>query len=101
MRAPQRRFWHGAKGWAFPAIQPVHVTAYVEQISQRLSVPTVKQQLAAIRMLFDWLVVGQIVPSNPALNVRGPFHVVSTGKTAMPTRDEAKRRCLPAFPPTS
>lgn len=27
--------------------------------------------LAAVRMLYDWLVVGQIVPSNPASSVRG------------------------------
>jgi site-specific recombinase XerC len=33
--------------------------------------PGVKQQLAAIRMLFDWLVIGQVVPVNPAAAVRG------------------------------
>ena len=43
--------------------------------------PTVKQHLAAIRMLFDWLVVGQVVATNPAHSVRGPKHVVKTGKT--------------------
>jgi site-specific recombinase XerD len=72
------------------AIQPVHVAAYVERLGQQLAAPTVKQQLAALRMLFDWLVIGQIVPSNPAANVRGPSHVVGTGKTPMPTREEAK-----------
>jgi integrase len=41
----------------------------------------VKQQLAAVRMLFDWLVTGQVVPMNPAAAVRGPNHVVKTGKT--------------------
>ena len=40
-----------------------------------------KQQLAAVRMLFDWLVIGQVVPMNPAAAVRGPKHVVKTGKT--------------------
>jgi integrase/recombinase XerC len=30
----------------------------------------VKQQLAAVRMLFDWLITGQIVPVNPASAVR-------------------------------
>jgi integrase/recombinase XerD len=43
--------------------------------------PTVKQHLAVVRMLFDWLVVGQIVPYNPAHAVRGPKHVVKKGKT--------------------
>lgn len=82
--------WCDGHGLALPAIQPVHVAAWVEGLGQQLAAPTVKQQLAAVRMLFDWLVVGQIVPTNPAAHVRGPSHVVSTGKTAMPTRDEAK-----------
>ena len=47
--------------------------------------PTVKQHLAAIRMLFDWLVIGQIVAINPAHAVRGPKHVVKTGKTTVLT----------------
>jgi site-specific recombinase XerC len=32
--------------------------------------PTVKQRLAAVRMLFDWLVVGQVVSVNQAASVR-------------------------------
>ncbi len=43
---------------ALPAIQPVHVAAYVEALQRRYAAPTVKQHLAAIRMLFDWLVLG-------------------------------------------
>ena len=82
--------WCEDHGLALLAIQPVHVAAWVEGLGQQLAAPTVKQQLAAVRMLFDWLVVGQIIPTNPAAHVRGPSHVVSTGKTAMPTRDEVK-----------
>jgi site-specific recombinase XerC len=42
----------------------------------------VKQQLAAVRMLLlDWLITGQVLPTNPAAAVRGPKHVVKTGKT--------------------
>ena len=41
----------------------------------------VKQQLAAVRMLFDWLITGQIVPHNSAAAVHGLKHVVKTGKT--------------------
>ena len=43
-----------------------------------------------MRMLFDWLVVGQVVPHNPAHAVKGPRHSTARGKTRMPTRDEAK-----------
>ena len=64
---------------------------------RRLPPPSVKQELAAIRMLFDWLVVGQVIPTNPASSVRGPTHVVKTGKT--PVLDGGEwRRLLDAIP---
>jgi hypothetical protein len=44
-------------------IEPVHIAAYIEGLGQRLAVPSVKAHLAAICMLFDWLVVGHIVLS--------------------------------------
>ncbi len=50
---------------------------------------TVKQQLAAIRTLFDHLVVSQVVPFNPAHAVRGPSHVIKKGKTPVLTAEEA------------
>src|SRR5690348_15193116 len=53
-------------------IEPVHMATYIEQITKTRSAPSVKQHLAAIRMLFDWLVIGQVVPANPASVVRGP-----------------------------
>ena len=52
-------------------IEPVHVAAYIEALQTTAAKPTVKQHLAAIRMLFDWLVTGQVVPVNPAHSVRG------------------------------
>ena len=52
--------------------------------------PTVKQHLAAVRMLFDWLVVGQILATNPAHAVRGPKHVVKRGKTTVLTAEQAR-----------
>ncbi len=51
--------------------------------------PSVKQYLACIRMLFDWLVTGQVMPSNPAHSVRGPRHSVSKGVTAVLSSEEA------------
>ena len=56
------------------------------------SAPTVKQHLAAIRMLDDWLVVSQVLPVNPAAAVRGPKHVVTKG--AMPVLSPAEARKL-------
>ena len=71
------------------ALQPVHVAAYVEQLGKTHSAPSVKQHLAAVRMLFDWLVVGQVVAGNPASVVRGPKHVVKRGKTPVLVPEEA------------
>ena len=48
------------------AIQPLHVAGYVEELTRARSAPTAKQRLAAIRRLFDWLVIGQVVPVNPS-----------------------------------
>ena len=77
---------------SLPAVQPLHVAAWIEGQAQERSAPTVKQQLAAIRHLFDWLVVGQVVPLNPAASVRGPAHSARKGKT--PVLDPAEARTL-------
>jgi site-specific recombinase XerD len=71
-------------------VKPLHVAAYIEQLQAALSKPTVKQHLAAIRMLFDWLVVGHVLDTNPAHAVRGPKHVVKKGRTPVLDRDEAR-----------
>ena len=73
-----------------PSIQPVHVAAWVEDLARRYSAPTVKQHLAAVRMLFDWLVTGQVIRHNPAAAVRGPKHVVRKGKTPVLSPEETR-----------
>ena len=70
-------------------IEPIHVAAYIE--CHPGSPPTVKQHLAAIRMLFDWLVVGQVLAMNPAASVRGPKHVVKRGKTPVLDAEQARQ----------
>ena len=57
---------------ALAQIRPVHVAAYIESKQRELSAPSIKQHLAGLRMLFNWLVIGQVLPSNPALFVKGP-----------------------------
>jgi site-specific recombinase XerD len=89
--------WCEQRGLTLAKIRPHDVGAYVERQQRTAAAPSVKQSLAAIRMLFDWLVVGQVVPHNPAASVRGPKHVVKTGKT--PVLDGAEwRRLLDAIP---
>src|ERR1700761_4416010 len=70
--------WCEERGLTLTTIRPFDVASYIEARQQTHSAPAVKQQLAAIRMLFDWLITGQIVPVNPAAAVRGPKHVVKT-----------------------
>lgn len=72
-------------------VSPFVVAAYIEQLTQQRKAPTVKLHLAAIRMLCDWLVVGQVLPVNPAASVRGPKHVVTKGKTPVLTAGEARQ----------
>src|SRR5271170_2667225 len=74
--------WLEAKGVTqLGAIESVHVATYIERLSQARSAPTAKLRLAALRHLFDWIVIGQIMPTNPAAAVRGPRHIVGRGKT--------------------
>jgi integrase/recombinase XerD len=73
-----------------PGVSPFVVAAHIEELQQRLAVPSVKQHLAALRMLFDFLVIGQVLPSNPASSVRGPRHVVTKGLTPVLSADEAR-----------
>src|SRR5215472_13676698 len=84
--------WCNQAGLNLLDIEPVHVAAWVEDIGSCFKPPTVKQWLAAVRMLFDWLVVDQVLAVNPAAPVRGPKHVVKVGKT--PVLDAAEARQL-------
>jgi site-specific recombinase XerC len=87
----------GAKAEAWPgSSEPPHVAAYMEGLGVArpegpgLSKPTVKQHLAALRMLFDWLVVGHVLDVNPAHAVRGPKYSQKKGKTPVRDREEAR-----------
>jgi len=89
--------WCEDRGLTLATIRPFDVAAYVETRQQTHSAPAVKQQLAAVRMLFDWLITGQVVPVNPAAAVRGPKYVVKTGKT--PVLDGKEwRKLIDAIP---
>jgi site-specific recombinase XerD len=89
--------WCEGKGLSgLERVKPPHVAAYIEDLAiaraerPGLSKPTVKQHLAALRMLFDWLVVGHVLESNPAHAVRGPRYSQKKGKTPVLDREEAR-----------
>ena len=91
-RASLRFFtWTQRRRLTLRGIRPPDVAAYVEDLlANGQSRPSVKQALAALKMLFDYLVVGQVVPTNPAASVRGPKHVVKKGTTPVLARDEMR-----------
>jgi integrase/recombinase XerD len=82
--------WCEVEGLRLGDLTPFHVAAYVERLGRQMAKPTVKQHLAALRMLGDYLVIGQVIRSNPAASVRGPKYVVKTGKTPVLSADETR-----------
>jgi site-specific recombinase XerD len=80
--------WAGRQGLTLTSISPIAVSAYIEQ--HEGAPATIKQHLAAIRRLFDWLVTGGVLERNPAEPVKGPKHVVEEGSTPILTADEAR-----------
>ena len=83
--------WCEHRGLALHRLRSPHVALYIEELGTGYSAPTVKQHLAAIRMLFDWLIIRQVVEINPAAAVRGPKHIVTKGKTPIAESDEARQ----------
>jgi hypothetical protein len=61
-------------------VAPPHVATWIEAQTREIAAPTVKQRLAAIRHPFDWPMVGQVVPVNPAASVPCPQLIVTRGK---------------------
>lgn len=72
-------------------VRSIHVAAYIEAAGERFSEQTVKQRLAALRGLFDWLARHGVLETNPAAPVRGPAYTYKRGKTPILTAPEAKR----------
>lgn len=92
--------WCEERRLTLQSLEPVAVAAYVEELGKSKSPPTVKQHLAAMKMLLDWMVTGQIIPVNPAASVRGPKHVVAKGKTPYLSAEDA-RTLLHSIEPTT
>ncbi len=82
--------WCELRGLELTAINPVIMAKYIQELGEAVSIPTVKQHLAAIRMLFDYLVTGHIILTNPATPVKTPKHVVRQGKTPILSAEETR-----------
>jgi site-specific recombinase XerD len=47
-------------------IEPITVAAYIETLQRQAGPPTIKQHMAAIRMLFSWLTEKGVLATNPS-----------------------------------
>lgn len=83
--------WSHENGLTLTSVRPIHVATYIEMLMEIRQPQTVKQHLAAIRMLYDWFVIQQVVPSNPTSPVKGPRYSVRVGKTPVLTAAEARQ----------
>ena len=82
--------WCGRAGFqSLEDIEPITVAAYIEQ--HQGSPPTVKQHMAAIRMLFSWLTEKGILAMNPAREVKTQKFSRTEGKTPAPPYQEVQR----------
>jgi site-specific recombinase XerD len=89
--------WCDARGVSLEKLDPMAVAAYVKHLQEskdqngaECSKPTTKRKLAAIRMMFDYLVTGGVLPFNPASSVRGPKYTSKRGKTPVLDQDQAR-----------
>jgi site-specific recombinase XerC len=73
----------------FLLLRAITVATYIERLGTTASKPTVKQHLAAIRRLFDYLTTGGILEVNPAASVREPKYVIKRGKTPMLSSEDS------------
>lgn len=103
------RFWQRcqSKGLLDIAdVKPIHVAVYIEMLAQEkskvqgLSKPTIQQHLAALRTLFDWLLVDHVIDTNSARAVHAPKYSQNNGETSVVVRDEV-RALLAAIDPGS
>ena len=68
-------------------VEAFHVAALVHDLQDQLAPSCVNQHLAAIRMLFDWLVIGHVIETNPAHAVRPALH----GQERQDARPDGRR----------
>jgi site-specific recombinase XerD len=73
-------------------VEPMHIASYLKTLEREgRAAPSIKLHLTALRGLFNWLIMGQIIAVNPAQAVRGPRHVVARGKTSVLTNEEVRK----------
>jgi hypothetical protein len=72
-------------------IEPITVADYIETLQRQAAPPTVKQHMAAIRMLFSWLTEKGVLAMNPAREVKTERFSRTEGKTPAFVDGEVQR----------
>lgn len=90
--------WCEDRELALNDITPFVVRAYTKQMQHEYAAGTVKQHLAAVRLLFDHLVAGGVLPMNPAAAVRPPQQGPRKQSRTPPLRPEEARALLESIP---
>jgi site-specific recombinase XerD len=70
-------------------LEPIHVPAYIE--THKGSAATIKQHMAAIRMMLSWLTEKGILAINPAREVKTPQFSRTEGKTPAFSTEEVQK----------
>jgi integrase/recombinase XerD len=83
--------WTESRELDLESIDALAVAAYIEKIGGEMARPSVKQVLAGIRQMFDYLVTGGILQVNPAASVRGPKYVIKRGKTPVLSAEQTRQ----------
>ena len=86
--------WCQDNGLQLSTIRPLHVSAYIDN---EVAVPDRAFRQAASRGFFNWLVIKQVVPDNPALFVKGPKFSRQVGITPI-MESEQVRQLLDSIP---
>jgi site-specific recombinase XerD len=82
--------WCQKQGIGLHQLQPFVVATYAKELKATRHPQTVKQHLAALRMLLDSMVIGQVLPHNPVASVKGPRYSMKKGKTPVLQADETR-----------
>jgi integrase/recombinase XerD len=83
--------WCEDRNLELAEVTPFTINAYVNEMERDYKAATVRQHLAAIRLLFDHLVAGGVVPINPTSEIRGPKGAVRKRNTAALQPQEIRR----------
>ena len=85
--------WCEGRSLGLSDLNAVIVASYVEYLDSECGYakPTVKQNLAAIRVTLDYLVSGGILSMNPATSVRGPKYSIKRGKTPVLSAEQTRQ----------